>query len=224
MNRTALFGAAGALAIVVALGVIFGGGSSGSDDAGLGITLSSAEAQEIDTSSVAEMTLGDPDAPVEVIEYASFTCPHCANFHADVFDRLKADYIDTGKIHFVHREVYFDRYGLWAGMVARCGGEARYFGIADRIYATQQDWIARDSPGDTAANLRRIGRAAGMSNGEIDACLTDDGFAEALVAAYQRNAQRDGIRSTPSFVIDGELYSNMGYREFSDILNEKLGE
>ena len=219
MYRTALFGLIAALGIIIGGFSLFGPGGDNPE-----ITLSRAEAQEADLSLVIEMTLGNADAPVEVIEYASFTCPHCANFHADVFGKLKADYIDTGKIHFVHREVYFDRYGLWAGMVARCGGENRYFGIADLIYETQHDWIAHDDPGATADNLRRIGRTAGLSNEELDVCLADNDLAQALVASYQRNAQRDGVRSTPSFVIDGRLYSNMGYAEFSDILNEKLGE
>ena len=70
------------------------------------------DASDIDTSMIKDMTLGNPDADVTVIEYASFTCPHCAAFHADAFKKLKADYIDTGKINFVYREVFFDRFGL----------------------------------------------------------------------------------------------------------------
>ncbi len=78
------------------------------------------EAADVDTSSIIEMTLGNPDAPVTVVEYASFTCPHCASFHEGPFQELKKNFIDTGKINFVYREVYFDRYGLWASMIARC--------------------------------------------------------------------------------------------------------
>jgi len=80
------------------------------------------------------MVIGDADAPIEMIEYASFTCPHCARFHADVYPLLKADYIDSGKVKFIYREVYFDRFGLWASMIARCGGEARFFGLSNLIY------------------------------------------------------------------------------------------
>ena len=69
-----------------------------------------------------DIVLGDDNAPVTVIEYASFTCPHCASFHINTWPRFKAEYIDTGKVRFILREVYFDRYGLWASMVARCGG------------------------------------------------------------------------------------------------------
>ena len=87
------------------------------------------EAGEIDTSTIVEMVQGEADAPVEIIEYASYTCPHCASFHANQYPQLKANYIDTGKVRFVYREVYFDRFGLWASMLARCGGEMRFFGI-----------------------------------------------------------------------------------------------
>jgi protein-disulfide isomerase len=181
------------------------------------------EAAEIDTSTVQEMALGEPDAPVTVIEYASFTCPHCATFHADVLPQLKADYIDTGQVRFVHREVYFDRYGLWAGMVARCGGEMRYFGIADMVYAQQREWTSGE-PTDVVESLRRIGRTAGLTNDQLDACLSDGEKAQTLVAWYQENAEADGIEATPSFIIDGQKYSNMPYADFVEILDGKLGD
>ena len=185
-----------------------------------------AEAQEtaaeVDTSRVIEMVQGNPDAPVTVIEYASFTCPHCANFNAGVYEQLKANYIDTGKVRFVYREVYFDRFGLWAAMVARCGGPEKYFGISDMIYDTQRDWTAGGDPATVAGNLRRIGLMAGIEAEQLDACLNDGEMAQALVAVYQQNAQADGIDSTPSFVIDGQKYSNMPYEDFARILDEKL--
>lgn len=190
-----------------------------------GPNLAAAMAQdnaEVDTSRVVEMALGDPDAKVTVIEYASYTCPHCQHFHETVFGDLKANYIDTGKIRFVYREVYFDRFGLWAAMVARCGGEARYFGIADMIYDTQKEWIAGGDPALIAENLRKIGKKAGLSDAELDACMNDGEMAQAMVAAYQKNAEADGINSTPSFIINGEKFSNMSYSEFAGILDEKL--
>lgn len=188
-------------------------------------SLAAAEAQRgpVDTSLVQEMTLGNPDAAVTVVEYASFTCPHCANFHASAFGQLKANYIDTGRINFIYREVYFDRFGLWAGLLARCGGGSRYFGIAELLYAKQRDWTAGGDPAQVAANLRTIGRTAGLSDAELDSCLADNELARALVAVYQENAARDGINSTPSFLIDGEKYSNMSYAEFAAILDDKLG-
>jgi len=93
----------------------------------------SAQEAEVDTSTIVEMVQGAEDAPVTIVEYASYTCPHCANFHAGPYKQLKKDYIDTGKVKFIYREVYFDRYGLWASMVARCSGPEKFFGITDLI-------------------------------------------------------------------------------------------
>lgn len=171
--------------------------------------------------AVPDMMLGDPDAPITIIEYASFTCPHCANFHQTVMKDLKRDYIDTGKVRFIHREVFFDRYGLWASMVARCGGEMRYFGMADRIYGTQREWAQGDAAA-IAGNLRRIGLTAGLTGEQIDACLNDNDTAQALVTWYGENAKEHEINSTPSFIIDGEKYGNMSYAAFAEILDEKL--
>ena len=180
---------------------------------------------EIDTSTVVEMSMGDPDAPVTLIEYASFTCPHCANFHENQFKKLKADYIDTGKVHFIYRDVYFDRYGLWAAMVARCGGQERFFGIADMIYDQQRDWIGDGQDAVAIADrLRKIGKVGGLDDAQLEACLTDNTNAKTLVAWYQENASADGVQSTPTLVIDGRTHSNMSYSELQEVLDEALGE
>ncbi|MCZ7676409.1 MAG: DsbA family protein [Roseovarius sp.] len=182
-------------------------------------------AEDVDTSSIIEMTLGDPDAPVTVVEYASFTCPHCANFHDDQFKRLKADYIDTGKVRFVFRDVYFDRLGLWASMVARCGGTDRFFGIAGMLFDQQRKWIGDgQDPVAVADRLRKIGKAAGLDNELLDACLADNDKARTLVAWYQQHAEADGISSTPSLVIDGEKHSNMAYDELKALIDKALAQ
>jgi protein-disulfide isomerase len=182
------------------------------------------ESAEIDISTVTEMTQGDADAPVEVIEYASYTCPHCATFHQNVYPQLKEDYVDTGKVKFTYREVYFDKYGMWASLVARCGGEERFFGITDMIYDTQSEWSRAGSDAAIAEELRKIGRMAGLDGDRLESCLTDSTKLRTLVEWYRENAEEHGIRATPSFVIDGETYSNMGYAEFAEILDERLGE
>ena len=172
--------------------------------------------------AIVEMSLGDPNAPVTVIEYASFTCPHCAAFHREAFPQLKADYIDQGLVHFIMRDVYFDRPGLWAAMIARCAGEDRYFGVADLLYARQESWSsAADAPA-IVEQLYAIGRQAGMTKEAMDACLSDAEFAQALVAEYQANAEADRIDSTPSFVIDGEKTNNRPWPELEAMIQEAL--
>ena len=177
---------------------------------------------DVDTSGIEEMVMGSDDAPVTIIEYASFTCPHCAAFHTGPFKQLKADYIDTGKVKFIYREVYFDRFGLWASMVARCGGQEKFFGIADLAYKSQSEWTRAGEPAAIAEELRKIGRLAGMDNETLDACLNDAGKAEALVAWFQKNAEEDEITATPSFIIDGEKQSNMPYDEMKAIIDKAL--
>lgn len=172
-------------------------------------------------SEIEDITLGDPSAPVKVVEYASYTCPHCADFHNDTFKDFKREYIDTGKVHFTYREVFFDRYGLWAAMVARCAGADRYFGVAELLYETQSDWARAGEPADVAEALKRVGAQAGLDRETLDACLRDAEKAESLVAWYQENAERDGVRSTPSFLIDGEMHSgNMSLSQIGRLVDE----
>lgn len=176
-----------------------------------------------DAREVLEMSIGDPDAPVTVVEYASLTCPHCASFHENVFSQIKANYIETGKVRFVVRDVYFDRYGLWAAMVARCGGPDRYFGIVDRLFERQAEWSRVENPTAAVNAMFAIGRQAGMTDEEMDACVQDQAWAEALVAEYQKNAESDDVRGTPTFFINGVKEGNMGYSAFAAKLDAALG-
>ncbi|WP_170360782.1 DsbA family protein [Ruegeria arenilitoris] len=185
----------------------------------------SAEAQnaDLDTSTIVEMVQGAEDAPVEIIEYASYTCPHCANFHQGPYKQLKKEYIDTGKVKFIYREVYFDRYGIWASMVARCGGPEKFFGITDLIYQGQSEWTRAGGPAEIVEELRKIGRLAGLSNDQLEACLQDGTKAQTLVAWYQKNAEKDGIQATPSFVVNGKKVDNQSYDEFKALIEKELG-
>jgi protein-disulfide isomerase len=180
-------------------------------------------AGEVDMSQVVEMTMGAVDAPVEVVEYASYTCPHCASFHQSVFKQIKENYIDTGKVRFTYREVYFDKYGMWASLIARCD-ESKFFGITDLIYKGQADWARAGSDAAIADELRKIGLLAGLGADQLDQCLSDGDKLRALVTWYQENATKDGIRSTPSFVIDGQIVSNMSYADFSAELDKRLNQ
>ncbi|MDA0187120.1 MAG: DsbA family protein [Proteobacteria bacterium] len=180
-----------------------------------------SDAAAADAPQVIEMVMGDPDAPVEMIEYASFTCPHCRTFHENTLPLLKADYIDQGRLRYVYREVYFDRFGLWAGMVARCAGPERYFGIVDLIYQRQAEWT-QGAPADVAENLRRIGRTAGLNNEQLDACLTDGAMAQAMIDTYEAHMAEHAISGTPAFVIAGRLHSNMSYADMSALIDEAI--
>ncbi|MDP2737296.1 MAG: DsbA family protein [Pseudorhodobacter sp.] len=173
---------------------------------------------------VPDMIMGNPDATVTLTEYASYTCPHCARFHEDVFKPLKADYIDTGKVRFIYREVYFDGFGLWAAMIARCGGEMRYFGINAILLETQKDWAASQDQATVVESLKTIGRTAGMEDATLDACLADTAMAQAMVTAFQTNMAADGVEGTPTLFVNGTKYSNMSYDELKVILDAELAK
>lgn len=185
---------------------------------------SAAAAQEAAPVEVIEMVEGNPEAKVQVVEYASLTCVHCANFHTDQYQKLRENYVDPGKISFTFREVYFDRPGLWASMVARCGGEMRYHGIIDMLMEQQRDWIGDGQGAGIVARLRKIGLAAGLSEAQLDACMQDGAKAQALVDWFEENAKADDIKSTPSFVVNGTKYGNMSYEHFAALLDELLAE
>lgn len=180
-----------------------------------------AEGGNVDTASVIEMTMGPEDAKVTLMEYASYTCPHCATFHNGPLKKIKDEYIKTGKVRFVYRDVYFDRPGLWASMVARCD-PAKFFGISDLLYADQKAWIGSGDPAGIVENLRKVGRIAGLTDEQLDACMNDGENAQALYTWNQANMKADDVDSTPTLFINGKKYSNMSYDELKALLDAAL--
>lgn len=183
-----------------------------------------AQTTDASTREVFEVVMGNPDAPVTIIEYASYTCPHCATFHGTVLKPLIQDYVDPGKVQFVYREVYFDRYGLWAAMIARCGGPERYFGISSLLYETLPEWAGAGEPPQVIEALRRVGKRAGFDDQELDSCLQDGEMAQAMVAKYQRDADEHGINSTPSLIINGTKHGNMSYESLRRLIDAELAK
>lgn len=214
-RRSLLLGLAGAAVVAVAGGWI----ATRQSGAQTGFATPAAAA---DAEILPDIPMGSADAPITVIEYASYTCPHCATFHKDVFAPLKRDYIDTGKVKFIHREVYFDKFGLWAGTIAGCVGAPKYHAVSGMLYDTQSDWIGDAKEATIADNLRKIGLKAGLSKEQIDACMNDQARMQSMVATFQKHATEDAIDATPTLIIDGQKYSNMSYADLKKILDAKL--
>ncbi|GGA17773.1 DsbA family protein [Neptunicoccus cionae] len=175
-----------------------------------------------ETITVPDMRLGNELAKVTVTEYASFTCPHCASFHANTYPQLKANYIDTDKINFVYREVYFDRFGLWGAMIARCD-PSKFFGISDMLYKRQAEWSRAGEPAEIVAEMRKIGKIAGLSDDQLDECLNNQKMAEAMVARFQETSTADEVNSTPTLFVNGTKYGNLPYAELAEIIEAELG-
>ena len=181
-----------------------------------------APADATAVQALPDIVQGAEDAPITIVEYASFTCGHCANFHSESYPKLKAEYIDTGKVKFVQRDVYFDQLGLWAGVLARCGGDDKYYAVSDMLFDEQKTWIAGGSGDEVAANLRKIGLKAGMTEDQMTACWNDTAKAEQLVATFQQNATADQIEATPTFIIDGEKVMNQPWDDMKALIDGKL--
>lgn len=169
-----------------------------------------------------DIVLGSEDAPLTIIEYASFTCSHCGTFSQNVMPSLKAEYIDTGKVKFIQRDVYFDAVGLWAGILARCEPE-KFYAVGGMILDEQSKWLSpNSSTEELAEGLRKIGLRNGMDEAAIDACWNDEKFVEALVQAYQTNAEADQINATPTFIIGDQKVPNQSWTAMKKIIDDKL--
>ncbi len=179
---------------------------------------------------IGDVPMGDENAPVTIIEYASLTCPHCAAFHQTNWEPLKTDFIETGKARFIMREIYFDQFGLWGAMLARSAGEMNYHRMIDMLLSRQQEWYQAHvrayqqtkNPRPIVDSLMQIGRLTGMSNQRMTESLQDAAFLEKLVADYKAYAEADNVRSTPSFLINGDMVTgNMSPSAFAEEINKR---
>jgi protein-disulfide isomerase len=151
---------------------------------------------------LSDIVLGNADAPNVIIEYASMTCPHCAQFQKDVFPALKAKYIDTGKAKYMLREFPLDNLAVAAFMLARCSGNDRYYPMVDAMFSTQENWAA---PGvDAKDKLLQIARQAGISKDQFDQCLADKELFNKIVQVRKRANEKFGVDSTPTFFVNGK--------------------
>lgn len=163
-----------------------------------------------------EKVLGDADAPITIIEYASMTCSHCANFHANTLPALKEKYIDTGKVKLVFREFPFDPRAEAGFMLARCSDD-NYFAMVDVLFKQQQNWAGVENARDA---LLQISKLAGFTQESFEACLTDQKLLDDIRAVRERGAQEFNVDATPTFFINGQKYSGaMSIGEMSAIID-----
>ncbi|MTH95159.1 DsbA family protein [Roseibium sp. RKSG952] len=150
-----------------------------------------------------DMTIGVPDAPVTVIEYASLTCGHCANFHRNTYPRLKSDFIETGKVRFIMREFPLDLVATAGSMLARSLPADKYFGVVDLMFRNQQDWAFTDNPYES---LLALAKQIGFTQETFEVALTNQKLLEDIIAGREMALSKFGVDSTPSFFINGELH------------------
>ena len=154
--------------------------------------------------SADDYALGSPDAKVTIVEYASLTCPHCAQFHAQVLPSIKREYVESGKVRYVYRDFPLDRLALGAAMIARCSGRDSFFGFIDTFYAAQGQWSRAGNPIKAIGNLARLG---GMPQKRFDACLQDTDIQNAILKQRLEAANEFKIQATPTVFVNGDRYS-----------------
>jgi protein-disulfide isomerase len=175
-----------------------------------------------------EMAIGEENAPVQIIEYMSMTCPHCATFHNTTFDEIKTKYVDSGKARFIIREFPFDPRAAAAFMLARCNPSnpqepstpAQYFPMVSMLMKQQNAWAAAE---DGRAALLQMSRLAGFSQESFQACLTNQQLLDDVNATMKRGADEFGVNSTPTFLINGERYAGaMSVESMSALIDSLL--
>ena len=164
--------------------------------------------------------LGDTNAPITIIEYASLTCPHCADFHTGTLPEVKKNWIDTGKARLVYRHMPLDGVALRGAAVAECLEGDRYFSFLGLLFQQQQTWAFG---GAAKEGLQKMALLAGMNNERFEECFNDEATLRRIVTQAQEGKTSFGISSTPSFVINGEVFAGgRDYDAMNDLLEDAL--
>ena len=146
-----------------------------------------------------DRVMGNPNAPVKIVEYFSLTCPHCAKFEQETLPKLKADYIDTGKVYYISRDFPFDKPGLQAAEMTRCVSADQYFALVDQLFRSQQQWALASNP---LAAIKPLGKFAGLSDSTLDACFDNKELETFILNNRKTATDTFKVESTPTFVIN----------------------
>ncbi len=177
------------------------------------------------------ISYGSADAPITIIEYGSLACPHCAEFEANEFPKIKENYIDKGLVHFVFRPFelpMFNGVDAYAALLVTCMQPQRRTAMIEMLYRQQRDWVPYDTPPDKMkdklfASLKNYGRNAGLSDATVDKCLNNTANQNWL-GALNAQGDKDGVDGTPKFFINGEKSDNMSYEDWQKKLNGILAK
>lgn len=171
------------------------------------------------TGPLEERTLGKPAAPVTVIEYVSLGCPICAHFHETVFSRFKADYIDTGKVHYIYREFPIGASPTAAAQAVRCADKKHYFSLNEKFLASRSQWNARKPDHDL---LYKVVKDTGLSRTAFDSCMANHEIQEGVNWVKLRGREL-GVKGTPTFFInDDKIRGVLTYDEMKRVIDKHL--
>lgn len=188
-------------------------------------TLNNFQIQNADAETTSHVTeienyLGNNDSKIIVVEYASMTCGHCADFHNNVFPKIKEKYIETGKIKFVFKDFPLDKQALYASILARCAPKKKYFDFLELIFSTQKKWISNKD--DFIDKLKNIGKMGGLSENQILGCFSNEDLVDLVIDNRSAGEKKYNINSTPSFIINEKKFTAMSFESFEKILDNLL--
>ncbi len=149
-----------------------------------------------------EKALGEANAPVTVVEYASMSCPHCAHFDATTFDDFRLKYIDSGKVRYIFREFPLNAPAFAVAMLARCAPADKYFDVVHGFFRTQDKWLTGS---DVKAGILEVAKGFGFTPQSFDACVANQALFKALNDVRDRGAAF-GVQATPTFFINGKKF------------------
>ena len=171
-----------------------------------------------------DFVIGDEDASITIIEYASLSCSHCADFHINTLPKLKEEFVDTGKAKIVFRDFPFNYPALLGSMVLRCVPEDIRFQYSNALYKLQSKWVVRENAKSTQ-ELYKIMQSGGMTKEEFNQCIGDVGLENEILQGVISAQSEFNIKSTPSFIINGILLEgNKPIKDFRQIINKILSE
>ena len=171
-----------------------------------------------------DFVIGNEDAKITIIEYASLSCSHCADFHVNTLETLKKEYIDTGKVKMVFRDYPFNYPALLGSMVLRCIPENYRYDYMNALFKLQPDWVNKKNK-KTIQELYKIMQSGGMTKEEYDACIYNTELENEILQGVMEAQNQFNIKSTPSFIIDGKLIEgNKSIKEFRQIIDKILSQ
>ncbi|MDC0037684.1 DsbA family protein [Alphaproteobacteria bacterium] len=171
-----------------------------------------------------DFVIGNEDAQITIIEYASLSCSHCADFHVNTLETLKKEYIDSGKVRMVFRDYPFNYPALLGSMVLRCIPENYRYDYMNALFKLQPDWVNKKNK-KTIQELYKIMQSGGMTKEEYDACIYNTELENEILKGVMEAQNQFNIKSTPSFIINGTLIEgNKSIKEFRQIIDKILSQ
>ena len=170
------------------------------------------------------LSIGEESAKVTIKVFSSLTCPHCANFHTEIFNNLKKDYIDKGLVRFEHHAFPLDMAALNAEVIIRCQSDNnKKFKLLEEIYIKQKIWAVGSDINKINELIKKIGSKFDLSNEEMDACLKNNLVQDEILKQRIEAQKKYKIESTPSIFVNEKIYTNkIDYKLFKKTVDKNL--